>query len=983
MISMRSRLCRVGAGAVLAAVLFVAVPAAAMAAATQPTSTSAATRRVGATTQPVADNTLDGCWKLHMSGRYDQAATGYRRLASAPEQAVSASIGLAYALSAQGQYAQAQDALQACSAAGAARAEWHLALGEVQEAVGQYEQALEHAVAAGKLKTDWAQAIWLQGRLLETLGRRDQAKAVYAGVDRILAGDAYRNDAPALTALGQILDRHAILSARKASEQAPNILHNYLQEAYQKADATYWPANLAAGMFMLSKHRPEGAAAEFALALKINPKAADAMVGMGIIALEQWQFERAIQMAEQALKVNPNFANALVLKAVVMMQWRKFDQVQPLLDAALKVNPNHIETLSLAAALAIRTNQPAQAQPFIDRVAKVNPRCADLPQTIGQWLSAARQFTAAEKYLRQAADLAPEQAEPLITLGLLYMQTGAEDKAREIFAKAHEIDDYRSDVVNYLGVLGDMEKFAVKETAHFIIKVDPKHDAVLLDQVAAYMEEIYPEITGDFAYKPAEKTLIEFFPLHRQFSIRITGKAWIGTVGASTGNVIVMVAPNKQRSEFGTYNWATVLRHEYTHTVTLAATNNLIPHWFTEACAVWQQPDRRNYDAVNMLVFATRQGRLMPIRELDWGFIRPKRSGDRSLAYAQAEWTMEYIIAKYKFDTVVQMLQAFRDGLTQAQVFQKVLKTTEAKFDDEFRAYAKADIQKWGFSLEPPVDLKKAAALLAINPVNAAAHAQVAKGHYELGNLPAALDAAKKALSYNPAEKTALAVLASVLAAQKNYAEAETVARKLEAVDKDSRTAPYVLANAYVGLRKWSQAIVALETLKLRRPLYPHSYQELARLYRQLGQDEKALPNLIELHRRTMNDPQYARQIAEICIAADKTDQALSYLRQVAQINPYEISAYESMAAIYRQVGQFDKAIEAIDNVCTLQPESADAWAKMAMMRFLAARATRDVQGLRQAREAAEKSLAIDKDSQARQVLALIDQTLQEIQRPQ
>ncbi|MCE5325369.1 MAG: tetratricopeptide repeat protein [Planctomycetaceae bacterium] len=982
MIPMRSRLCRFAAAAVLAATLFIAVPSA-MAVTTQPASTSAAARRAGPATRPVTDDTLGGCWKLYMSGRYDQAASGYRKLASSANQAVSSAIGLSYALSAQGQYAQAQEALQACSAAGAQQAQWHLALGEVQEAVGQYEQALEHAAAAAKLKTDWAQAIWLQGRLLETLGRKDQAKAVYAAVDKILAGEAYQNDAPALTALGQILDRHAVLSARKASEQAPNILHNYLQEAYQKADATYWPANLAAGMFMLSKHRPEGAAAEFALALKINPRAVDAMVGMGIIALEQWQFERAIQMAEQALKVNPNSANALVLKAVVMMQWRKFDQVQPLLDAALKVNPHSIEALSLAAALAVRTNQPQQAQGFIDRVAKVNGRCSELPQTIGQWLSAARQFTAAEKYLHQAADLAPEQAEPLTTLGLLYMQTGQEDKARETFAKAHEIDDYRSDVVNYLGVLGDMEKFKTRESAHFIVKVDPKYDAVLLDQVSAYMESIYPEITGDFGYRPAEKTLIEFFPLHRQFSIRITGKGWIGTVGASTGNVIVMVAPNKQRSQFGTYNWATVLRHEYTHTVTLAATNNLIPHWFTEACAVWQQPDRRNYDAVNMLVAATRQGRLMPIRELDWGFIRPKRSGDRSLAYAQAEWTMEYIIAKHSFESIVQMLQAFRGGLTQAQVFQKVLKTTEAKFDDDFRAYAQADIQKWGFPAEAPVDPAKAAALLALNPANADAHAEIAKGHYERGNMPAALASAKKALSYNPAQKTALAVLAMVTAAQKDYAQAEAAARKLEAVDKESRTAPFVLATAYVAQRKWSQAIVALETLKLRRPLFPYSYQELARLYRQLGQDDKALPNLMELHRRTMNDPQYARQIAEIYITADKTDQALSYLRQVAQINPYEVSAYESMAAVFRQSGQFDKAVEAIENVCTLQPDSADAWAKMAMMRLLAARAARDVKGLEQARAEAEKSLVIDKDSQARQVLQLIDQTLQEIKRPQ
>jgi hypothetical protein len=39
-----------------------------------------------------------------------------------------------------------------------------------------------------------------------------------------------------------------------------------------------------------------------------------------------------------------------------------------------------------------------------------------------------------------------------------------------------------------------------------------------------------------------------------------------------------MVAPRKGEVTMGPFNWATVLRHEYTHTITLAATDNRIPH---------------------------------------------------------------------------------------------------------------------------------------------------------------------------------------------------------------------------------------------------------------------------------------------------------------------------------------------------------------------------------------------------------------------
>ena len=49
----------------------------------------------------------------------------------------------------------------------------------------------------------------------------------------------------------------------------------------------------------------------------------------------------------------------------------------------------------------------------------------------------------------------------------MYMQTGQEKEAREVLRKAHEIDDFREDVTNYLNLLDkllDPEKYLVKET---------------------------------------------------------------------------------------------------------------------------------------------------------------------------------------------------------------------------------------------------------------------------------------------------------------------------------------------------------------------------------------------------------------------------------------------------------------------------------------------------------------------------------------
>ena len=926
---------------------------------------------------PALTKTLKGCRELYLKGRYIPAADGYRKLTDTKELRVSAAIGQAEALAIVGKYDEAREALEKVETEGAARAEWRLAMAEALSTVGEYDKALTLAAKANELRPAWAPAIFVRGQLLETVGRKADAIAVYKSMSEAIEADKYRNDARSLVALGRILDRYAILTGQRASEQASNILHNYLQEAYLKADKNYWPAHVAAGMFLLSKHRPEPAVKEFELAAKINKSIPDVEVGLGALALGRWQFEVCEAQVAKALKVNPKHADALLLKAVCLMQWRKFGQVPAMVEKVLKINPNHLEALSLMAAAYIRMYEPDKAQPYIERVRKINAGYAGLPNAIGRWLAAGRQFDLAEKHYREAIGLAPELAGPVTDLGRMYMQTGDEDKALETLEKAHEIDNFRSDIVNTLKLLNKMKKYEVLETDHFIVKVDGQHDMVLLQQVADYMERIHKDLVEDFDYEPPEKTIIEFFPTHSDFSVRITGRGWIGTVGACTGRVIALAAPNTERSPLGTHNWATVLRHEYAHAVTLAATRNRIPHWFTEACAVFQQPDKRNYNFVQMLVMATRTGRLFPIKQLDWGFIRPRRQGDRSLAYAQSEWVLEYIIEKKGFGTVPEMLKAFREGTPQAEVFEKIIGVKEKDFDKAFRTWAKAAIEEWGFNPEPPPNYDKAAAEAKKKPQDAKAQAAFAVALYYRREFPQAEKAARKALKLDAENSRAMSVLAAVLADQGKYDEAITTAEALERADHTTSHAPRVLARCHIARKNWTEAIKALELLQQRQPLDSFSYDKLAGIYTQLGQPEKALPNLIHLHRHTMKDAKYARQIAEIYRTLNQGEQALAYFEQITHINPYQANAYEAMAAIYRSQRQYDEAAAVIENVRLLQPDSADAWAKVAMMRYLAARAANDTDRLVEAKRAAEKALELDPESQAGQILERVDAALE------
>ncbi len=806
--------------------------------ASRPTTTAAATRPA----DPGAPG-LAGAKELYWTGKYAEAVEMYKKLPANPAETVSAALGLAEAYAAVGKYDEATATLNTVKTLAANDANWHVQMSDLLVETGKYDEALSVARKGSELHDDWTPTILRLGKVLEILGRKADAITAYKALEKAVVREDFTKDAEILTAAGGILDRYAVLTGQKASEQARNILQNYIQKAYLEVDKKYWPANVAAGMFLLSKHNPRLAAQEFALAGKINKNIPGVQVGIGIIILQNWGFEQAISHAEVALKVNPNFADAHLLKAVTLMQWQKFDEVGPVIDNILKVNPNHIEALSLMAALHVRTLNPDKADPFIKRVEKINPKCSEVHETIAQWLSGARQFDEAEKYFKKAAELAPESAGPVTGLGLLYMQTGREKLAEETLNKAADLDDYRRDVINYVNLLKKLKNYQVKETEHFIIKVDGETDAVLLDMLAEEAERIYPEICRDFDHEPAGKILVEMFSQHGDFSVRISGRGWIGTVGACTGRVIGMPAPDPLRSGMGMFNWAVVLRHEYTHAVTLAATKNRIPHWFTESCAVWEQPDRRNFQAVGLLLNAVRSNTLYPIKSLSWGFIRPdRRRGARTLAYAQSEWIFEYIVEKKGYDAIIKMLNGFRDGWTQTKIFSEILGTTEEQFDKDFRDWAIKQVVSWGFDSEPLPVLAEAAKAAKEKPDSADAQADLAYATLIAGRTDNAEAPARKALEIDPKHPRALTVLGSVLARQKKYGEAIAIARRLQEVKPRSAAAARILADCYLAEQHWPEAIAALETYKLYLQFDPYGYERLAKFYMQMGQVDEALP---------------------------------------------------------------------------------------------------------------------------------------------
>ncbi|CAN5375097.1 hypothetical protein BH09PLA1_BH09PLA1_15310 [soil metagenome] len=500
--------------------------------------------------------------------------------------------------------------------------------------------------------------------------------------------------------IGRAADRWASMtSAYKDKPQLHDAIYNTFVRAYDVIDRDYWPAHLAAAEFALSHDNLEGTAEELQAVDETNPNDIRSLELYGQISLSHFKFDACDEQVLAIRRIDPTSSVADVLEARnLLAQRRPADAIRPL-QRVLEKRPNDIEALGVLAstyALQLKDEKTAELLKRVDEL-DAGHNNATAYFEVAEQLGAMRQYPRAAAMYQVAIERAPWWTEPRNGLGLLYTQSGDEDLAQATLDAAHNLDPYNLRTTNYLRLLEDLAKFARKETANFIVMYDAAEDPVIPLYFSDYLESIHDVVAAEYKTTPPQKTMIEVFPTHDAFSVRTTGSPWIGTVGASTGRVIALVSPRKGEATFGPFNWSQVLRHEYTHTVTLAATDNRIPHWMTEGLAVYQEHSPLRWEWVPMLYRAVTKDELFTLENLTWGFVRPRRPIDRQLAYAQSFWICTYIEEKYGHDAILKMLEGFRAGKSTEDVFPEVLGRSPTEFTEDFFKWTRSQVAGWGY----------------------------------------------------------------------------------------------------------------------------------------------------------------------------------------------------------------------------------------------------------------------------------------------
>ena len=415
-------------------------------------------------------------------------------------------------------------------------------------------------------------------------------------------------------------------------------------------------------------------------------------------------------------------------------------------------------------------------------------------------------------------------------------------------------------------------------------------DQILAREMPATLERINARVCGDgpggIRHQPADKTVIELMPDHHWFAVRITGMPDVHTIAAATGPLIAMEAPRSGPGHLvGPYLWARVLQHEYTHTVTLSRTRNRLPHWFTEAAAVYLEDAPRDWSNVQLLARTVERDELFDFDDINLAFVRPKKPADRQLAYAQGHWMYEFIVARFGPDAPLQLMDLYAGGVKEEQAFQRVLNLSRADFLAQFKAWTGEQLVAWGMRL-PPGQPSLTELLTAHNEkLREAGQPEVDEPTPEL------VDAW---LNDHPAH-------AGLLKA---------------AIDLRLQAS---------GDRVTDELVPLLERFAAARPVDPFPHKLLARHHLDAagaGQTpEQAIPHLLFLAQREQYSPTFAMELARQFAALGRWDEATASAEQAAGISPYDPSVREFAATIALRRGDRTAAERHIRALVAIEPD--------------------------------------------------------------
>jgi tetratricopeptide (TPR) repeat protein len=121
-----------------------------------------------------------------------------------------------------------------------------------------------------------------------------------------------------------------------------------------------------------------------------------------------------------------------------------------------------------------------------------------------------------------------------------------------------------------------------------------------------------------------------------------------------------------------------------------------VPRWFSEGLSVYEE--RKGFpgwgdDLKLDYLDAIKAKKLLPVAELNNGFIRPRYENQVLVSYYQSSLICDYIEQKFGFPALKKMLLLYKEGKSTADVFKEATGLTLDQFDTEFLKWVNDKVQ--------------------------------------------------------------------------------------------------------------------------------------------------------------------------------------------------------------------------------------------------------------------------------------------------
>ena len=574
------------------------------------------------------------------------------------------------------------EAIAAARAAGPAMA---ATLGEVLVLHGRLaeaDSALKDAVS--RQASGWRSASVALAELAERHGDHDAATRRASEITA-----AYERGASGWTSEDRVAAGRAYLLLSRGNAGAVRSALGAFDAGYS-ADASNLDARLRAGELFLDKYNAPDAKASFDEVLRKAPNDARALLGLSRVASFAGDGP-STPLLLRSIAANPSLVPARLLLARTHLEAEAYDSATIAVRAALAVDSSSVPAWSLLGAIAWLRGDSAQFNAARDAARRLNPKPAEFYVELADAAVGHRRYTEGVSLAKQALALDSMSLRALGLLGNNELRGVDMAQGRARLERAFAIDPFNLWHKNTLDLLDQLKTFTTVESPHFRIVAPPEESALLTTYLMPLLDEAYDTLSSRYHYRPQGPVRIELYRRHADFSVRTLGLTGLGALGVSFGNLLAMDAPSAR--ERGEFNWGSTAWHELTHAFTLGLSEHRAPRWLSEGLSVLEERRARpgwGAGATAEFLAAYSGGRLRPVSQLNDGFVRPRFGAEVILSYYDASLVCEMIESQFGQKALVDMLLAYKDGLTTPAVFARVLKLTPEQLDARYDAWLRA-----------------------------------------------------------------------------------------------------------------------------------------------------------------------------------------------------------------------------------------------------------------------------------------------------